>query len=207
MTPAFRCGHPRAPENVRDVSKQYPHGRCKRCRMLARRKRNGVVTPRVALPDLPVVKRPRSDAGTIRAGTVTHFACGHERSLENVRLNGTPNGCCRACNNANAQRLRDDAKADRQPARIDSNDARVALYRTEKAKAEERRRSRVMDDAKAAFAAMLQREQDAGRGGRPRGSKNNGWTGLNPQRPQIHAVKCDPADALIVALGHYGGAA
>lgn len=115
----------------------------------------------------------RSDAGTIRSGTETHFACGHPRD-GNTRDNGTANGCCGICNRENAQRNRNAvkaAKAEREAARQRSNETAVKLYREEKAKAAHRR-TPALTDAHRAFKAVLEREAIARKGGRPKGILN-----------------------------------
>ncbi len=60
--------------------------------------------------------------------------------------------------------------------------------------------------AKAAYLALLERDKQAGRGGRPKnGPKPIGSINVNPSRPNIYAQRVEPADSLWTALGHFAG--
>lgn len=80
-----------------------------------------------------------------------------------------------------------------------TGDEARAIYRTEKAKRAERAQA-ALTPVKKAFRALLDREKEQRKGGRPR---KNFTLGSRP----FHAVRVDPADALLVALGRFTGRA
>lgn len=85
----------------------------------------------------------------------------------------------------------------------------IALYRAERKAAKHRLAAAKKVEvaaAKAEYQRHLDAQLAAGRGGRPKGSKN-GQRYATPHRMPTHARRCDPGDELIVALGHFGGAA
>lgn len=88
---------------------------------------------------------------------------------------------------------------------FDSGEEAVRLYRLEKAKAEERKAD-LLTPAKAQYAQLLEREREAGRGGRPKKSFGT-LPQSKPGKPNIYAKAVDPRDALIESLGHFGGGA
>jgi hypothetical protein len=87
----------------------------------------------------------------------------------------------------------------------------ISCYRNEKARRAERHAQRPeIVAAKAEYLRSLEAQRAAGRGGRPKGSKNGGNSlagKVTASRPHIFAQKCEPGDELIVALAHYSGGA
>ncbi len=83
----------------------------------------------------------------------------------------------------------------------------ISTYRTEKARRAERlQQSEALFAAKAEFQRQLDAQRAAGKGGRPKGSKNGAPHDLSrPSRPHFLARRCEPGDELIVALGRYQG--
>lgn len=135
------------------------------------------------------------------------FRCGHLRTAENSTSGTYPQ--CRCCKQDYARRyFRDQqqlaAEHEAAEACAISTDAAIACYRRERALAEARK-SDHLAPAKAAFAALLERDKARGKGGRPR--KPGGGTTLNvgkPGKPRIFAQKSAPADALLEAVPYYG---
>lgn len=87
----------------------------------------------------------------------------------------------------------------------------IALYRLERdRRAERRQQDARMLAAKAEFAERMERDKQAGKGGRPTGSRNGGnsLAGklVKPGKPRLE-LKSDPLDALVNSLSHYPGAA
>lgn len=141
--------------------------------------------------------RQRSFGGRHRRGE-TWPSCGHPRTKHNTTSSGYPQ--CRECKREDARRARRRAKEARALAAAERR--RVLPTSTY---------ALLMAEAKAEYQAALEREKEARKGGRPPkpggGKTINVGKSLNPYRPQIAAQRCDPADALIVALGQYGGGA
>lgn len=84
-------------------------------------------------------------------------------------------------------------------------DAARALYRREKRRAE-RRRAKVVEQAKAEFRTLLEGERESRKGGRPR--KPGGGKNIVVGRPRPNRfvnVERDAADALVNSLGYYAG--
>lgn len=137
---------------------------------------------------------------------LTWRSCGHPKTPTNTTKSGYPQ--CRLCKQADARRARERKK--RSAALRDAAFAQqeaIALYRTEKAKRDERRKlNPQMTEAQRAFAAILERDRQNGRGGRPKGSRNGQHYAAKPGKPKLNLTR-DPADALLDALGRYEGAA
>lgn len=129
------------------------------------------------------------------------WTCGHPRTAENTAGNGRY-GQCRTCKIAYLRRRRP-----QRPAEDDAPvSADVALYRTEKAiRAERLAQSAAMQAAKAAYAAQQERDRQARKGGRPKGSGARSLELIPAKRNQFANVTADPADALLNALGGYQG--
>lgn len=144
---------------------------------------------------------------------VTEFwpDCQHERTPENTTTVGSKMRLsCKTCVRA---RARDHyaARTKRTEVRKTTHDSStaVATYRMEKALAESRRLA-VLEDAKASYAQMLERERERQKGGRPKSSGKGGQQSITilpsswSKARRSDFTKGDPADALITALGHYG---
>lgn len=103
-------------------------------------------------------------------------------------------------------RIRDEISVPPTPA-PDPSDP-IMLYRAEKlARAQRLAANPQMTAAQRAFAALLQREKDAGRGGRPKGAKSvNSLNGklVKPGKPMLLALRRDPLD-LTPYLGAFTG--
>jgi hypothetical protein len=146
------------------------------------------------------------------------FKCGHPKIPENCVPSGSNFRTCRTCkaardqmhnrNNYAARRARE-ARAARGQVAVESE--AIALYRTEKAKRAERlAQSPAMEAAKVELERQREAQAKAGRGGRPRGSKNGGnsLAGqlVSSGKPRIFAQRNDPLD-LLPYLGEFHGRA
>lgn len=163
---------------------------------------------------LEKVPKTRSDKGTIRSGDATRFGCGHPRTPTNTAKNGSSNGTCRTCAHEYNRKWRRAAfeqglaiepargRPRRRPAQrpeLFLESPSIALYRTEKAKAEERKRQTIIAEAKREYDAALERQrQDRNKGGRPRKA------GVARPSHRSDFRKGDPLDALLEALPYYG---
>ncbi len=78
------------------------------------------------------------------------------------------------------------------------------LYQVEKEKRRLHPRPALLA-AKAAYEALLERDKQAGRGGRPKNSKPINSLNIGRGRPNIYAQRVEPVDALWTALGHFAG--
>lgn len=137
---------------------------------------------------------------------LTWRSCGHPKTPTNTTKSGYPQ--CRLCKQADARRARERKK--RNAALRDAAFAQqeaIALYRTEKAKRDERRKlNPQMTEAQRAFAAILERDRQNGKGGRPRGSKNGERYAVKPGKPMLELRRNDPLD-LTPYLGEFYGRA
>lgn len=146
--------------------------------------------------------------------TADVFNCGHNRTPANTIKSGKGyrQGRCRYCKSGVvspgifAESLRLERAAEGRAAhrlsdyvspvvpiapQPDTVSEAVARYRHEKALAAARRPDR-LTSAKAQYLALLEREREAGKGGRP-------------GKPRIVAVRVPDIDRLVDALGVYGG--
>lgn len=133
----------------------------------------------------------------------TQFRCGHPVTEDNIRLHGREKKYrrCRICDNerqalVNARRS---AQPLPKPEPPPTNNPTILLYRSEKAKRDERVRNTVILEAKAAFDAMLQRERERAKGGRPKSANPT----IGKSRRGDFG-RSDPKDALVEALGPWG---
>lgn len=125
----------------------------------------------------------------------TKWNCGCERTPENSTKGRHPQ--CRRCKIAYLKRRY--LPESRPLPRVAPIEDPVALYRTEKARRAERDQAALVPVAQA-FQAQLAREDAQRKGGRPRKNIVVG----NVSRP-FFARAVDPRDALLEALGPYGG--
>lgn len=176
----FPCGHPRTSDNSTKERKPL----CRICRNARQRDRYST------------------------------FKCGHAVTDENTRWSGKGKRLrrCLTCDTqkqveaAERARRREYIAADRH-AKAEAVTATIALYRAEKAAAKERQQNRVMLEAKREYEAMLKREADLRKGGRPRKSGAYHLQVSSRYRPAMPQCHSDPRDALLNALGDYSGAA
>ncbi len=131
------------------------------------------------------------------------FCCGHPKTPENTTTSGPPQ--CRQCKREYSRRYRAASfDATRRRTADLAAEPAIALYRTEKAKREERRAAE-LQPVKQALQAVLDREKEARKGGRPRGSGKGGMKSMTIHQRPFFAKRVDPVDALVESLGHFNG--
>lgn len=136
-------------------------------------------------------------------------SCGHPRTEENTVTSGSGSEQCRTCKIEWNRRYRQRGQAAPEEAPIDDCSP-IALYRTEKAKREERLSNRAdLAEAYQEYLRALERTAPH-RQGRPRKSPGGGKArndiGRNrPGKPQLALQRHDPADVLLQTLPPYYG--
>lgn len=178
----FTCGHRRTCTNT------TRRGTCRTCFAKALAKGRAAQA---------AVRRPLSDAANSLqfVDGQTWPRCGHPRTKETtvVKPRGTQ---CRICkkewdqiNNRNRP-----SRAKKRPVKQIPVTPPVQLYRDERAKRADRLAATVMAEAKAEYLARIEREKEASKGGRPKGSGRGGQITMQVPRstrgkPQLHVQR------------------
>ena len=192
------CGHADAKYNI------SKHGECYSCQRATRERAKRLEFPKPAKPkDTFVCGHPRTPENSSceknpqckicrrvqQTSRYTKFRCGHDVSPSNIKQAGR----WRRCLTCHLKREQDREErrsiratrppTPRKPRLVVETPAAVLLYRQERSLRAERLKGDLLADAKRAYRAILARESERVKGGRPKS-----------QRPQIAAHKTDPLD-------------
>lgn len=136
------------------------------------------------------------------------FKCGHPKSPENSVPSGSNSRTCRTCKaqrdhqyniaKYQARKAREASESRRRPYPVTPA---IALYRSEKDK---RRQQALIAEARVAYDALLERERERTKGGRPKKAAQFQLPS-KPGKPQVDARRVADADALLEALPAYFG--